>query len=660
MDRLQSDSELIASSGLFDRGWYTTTYPDVVALGLDPVEHFLRFGADLLRNPGSTFDTAFYLEQNPDVAAAGINPLVHYITFGIKEGRVCNRAAAVVAHTARPYKDFSGFLSHTLLSPVVNAPFVEEDKRCFAVMDNIARYLAVAAARAPAPPLVSVIMPVHNRADLVGEAIASVLAQEYAHFELIIVDDGSTDGTGALLATMADPRIVLLRNEHCSGSSHARNRGLQAARGSIFAYLDSDNQWDSRYLAAMAGAFLTVPSAQAAYSGQFLFRGQDTKPFAARFGSLNRALLQNRNYIDLNAFCHTRAAFEQAGGFDEVLCRYVDWDLIMRMAHAVEMISVPVLLSHYFYDKADNTVTNDPTFVEQHQLVRAGQLQRAAMRMLAARSASQASLRPVTIVIPSYQALADLRECIDSILALDAGSWITPIVVDNASAREVRDYLDALAAAGQIKLIKNEANVGFTFAVNQGIAHAAEGSDIVLLNNDAVLTPDAIVAMQQAAYSLPECAMVVPQQVLPPQTRTMVEHVPYANPEYACDVNLSVHHRNVINLPLFHKGEVVELSFAPFFCVYIKREILDRSLGLDAELGRHYRSDRIFCDYVRHVMGLRIYQLSSAVVHHKLQKSTACLQEAAPEGQFDDVFSNNRWNDRELREHGFRRPVWDQ
>ena len=142
------------------------------------------------------------------------------------------------------------------------------------------------------------------------------------------------------------------------------------------------------------------------------------------------------------------------------------------------------------------------------------------------------------------------------------------------------------------------------------------------MNNDAILTPNAVSAMHNAAYELSDCGIIVPQQILPGCTKTINEHVPFAYPQYECDVNLSAAHANIINVPVFHSGSVVELSFAPFFCVYIKREVLDKSVGLDPEYGRHYRSDRIFCNYIRHMMNLKIYYVEKAVVYHKLQKST--------------------------------------
>ncbi len=79
--------EQIAQSGLFDSSFYLESNPDVASAGLDPLVHYLTWGAAEGRNPSPLFDTSFYLESNPDVARAGVNPLVHYLTRGAAEGR---------------------------------------------------------------------------------------------------------------------------------------------------------------------------------------------------------------------------------------------------------------------------------------------------------------------------------------------------------------------------------------------------------------------------------------------------------------------------------------------------------------------------------------------------------------------------------------------
>ena len=556
----------------------------------------------------------------------------------------------------RSFTDFSGFLANSLISPFVYAPFREQDKRCFATMENLTRLLKGLSNDVDDNYKVSVVMPVKNRINTVKKAIDSVLLQEYGNFELIIVDDGSDDGTRELIDTMDDPRIRTIHNTNSKGVSSARNQGIKASEGKYIAYLDSDNVWDPRYLSAMVGAFIKLDDADAVYCGQLLFKGNKKHPFAVRFGSFNRSLLNNRNYIDLNALCHTREVYQRIGGFDESLVRLVDYDLIMRMSENVKIYSVPVLLSHYYFDNAPNTITNLPGYVEYLELVR----KKRYNRLNIGKSETEELEHGFSIIIPSYEAMEDIKECIESLLAHNTMKSMEIVVVDNSSGAELVDYLDKLESHGKIKLIKNDINYGFTYAINQGIEISNPDNDIIIMNNDAIVTASAINNMQIAAYKLKDCGVVVPQQVLPADTKTINAHVPFAYPQYECDVNLSAAHDNIVNVPSFHDGEVVELSFAPFFCAYIKREVYNNSVGLDAEYGRHYRSDRIFCNYLRHVMNLRIYYVADAVVYHKLQKSTDLLRSKPKKGSnFDYMFKKNQWDPKLASELGYQTPPWD-
>lgn len=87
---VKKQAELVRQSGMFNEGWYLKSYPDVAENGADPIEHYLKFGAEERRNPSPEFDTEWYLTNYPDVAQEGINPLVHYIKFGQNEGRAIN------------------------------------------------------------------------------------------------------------------------------------------------------------------------------------------------------------------------------------------------------------------------------------------------------------------------------------------------------------------------------------------------------------------------------------------------------------------------------------------------------------------------------------------------------------------------------------------
>src|SRR4051812_47638309 len=111
----------------------------------------------------------------------------------------------------------------------------------------------------PLVPQISVIMPVYNRAGTVRRAIDSVLAQEFHEFELIAVDDGSTDGTCAILEEIRDPRVRLIRMDKNSGSNAARNRGIRESRSSLIAFLDSDDEYLPEKLGAVVETFARCP-----------------------------------------------------------------------------------------------------------------------------------------------------------------------------------------------------------------------------------------------------------------------------------------------------------------------------------------------------------------------------------------------------------------
>ena len=120
------------------------------------------------------------------------------------------------------------------------------------------------------PGLVSVIIPCFNRADIVGETIGSVLAQSYAKFEVIVIDDGSTDNTREVVSTFADRRIRYFYKAN-GGLSAARNSGLDAARGEFIAFLDSDDVWHRWKLSAQLEIFARYPDVGLIWSDMSTF-----------------------------------------------------------------------------------------------------------------------------------------------------------------------------------------------------------------------------------------------------------------------------------------------------------------------------------------------------------------------------------------------------
>ncbi|OAI45771.1 hypothetical protein AYO44_12415 [Planctomycetaceae bacterium SCGC AG-212-F19] len=202
---------------------------------------------------------------------------------------------------------------------------------------------------APGAPRVSVIMPVWNRANFIGRAIQSVLAQTYPHWELLVIDDGSTDATGPVARGYQTDQRIIYRYQAHTGASAARNRALAESRGDIIAYLDSDNVWYPHYLAAVIDAFDSHPERSSVYTAQLMADRSAGHAFI-RAEPFSKARLRVESYFDLNVFAHRRSLFTARGGFDESLQRFLDWDLVQRYtsdsADAPPMV-LPVLGGRY-------------------------------------------------------------------------------------------------------------------------------------------------------------------------------------------------------------------------------------------------------------------------------------------------------------------------
>ncbi|MGL4636646.1 MAG: glycosyltransferase family 2 protein [Beijerinckiaceae bacterium] len=99
-------------------------------------------------------------------------------------------------------------------------------------------------------PLISVVIPLYNKADSVVRTLAGALAQSFQDIEVIVVDDGSTDGSGNLLRQFQDPRLIIFHQDN-AGVSAARNRAIMAARADWVAFLDADDDWDKDHLALL-------------------------------------------------------------------------------------------------------------------------------------------------------------------------------------------------------------------------------------------------------------------------------------------------------------------------------------------------------------------------------------------------------------------------
>ena len=212
-------------------------------------------------------------------------------------------------------------------------------------------------------PCFSIVMPTYNRAHCIERAIDSLLCQTYRNFELVVVDDASTDGTGDLLRRRYPGEISSGRIKYTlvekGGVSKARNAGLRVAGGEWIGYLDSDNEVVPTFLEAFARAIAAHPNVQNFYARLICRekRRRIGEPF-----DLSRLL--DANYIDLGVYVHHRSLIDELGGFDENMARLVDWELIARQckAHTPVFIDETVML---YNDSVDMPrITNTVGLVE--------------------------------------------------------------------------------------------------------------------------------------------------------------------------------------------------------------------------------------------------------------------------------------------------------
>jgi glycosyltransferase involved in cell wall biosynthesis len=204
----------------------------------------------------------------------------------------------------------------------------------------------LAQAAGDAVPVVSVVIPTHNGERTIGQTIESVLNQTLANFELIVVDDGSTDSTLAMLSQIADPRLKVLSHPN-EGVATSRNRGLAHASAEYVAFLDHDDLWTPDKLQAQYRALHENPRAAVAYSlvdcidesGRYLHPGSRV---TAQGDVYARLLLTDFLDTTSNPLIR-RDALETVGGFDQSFACADDWDLLLRLASRYPFVCVPMV-----------------------------------------------------------------------------------------------------------------------------------------------------------------------------------------------------------------------------------------------------------------------------------------------------------------------------
>ena len=200
---------------------------------------------------------------------------------------------------------------------------------------------------------VSVIMRTYNRAYCIGEALDSVLRQTYRNFEVVVVDDGSTDNTQEIVSSFQNDNIRYIRHDHNRGVSVAGNTGIKAATGDAIAHLDSDDLWKPEMLNSLVNFFNRHPEVGAVFCGVQLIRnGEPPSSIASLMEAFPKLLalhtqlksddivFSNREmYLCLleevpikpSAALIRRSVVDHIGGYNESMVSGEDWELYLRI-----------------------------------------------------------------------------------------------------------------------------------------------------------------------------------------------------------------------------------------------------------------------------------------------------------------------------------------
>jgi GT2 family glycosyltransferase/glycosyltransferase involved in cell wall biosynthesis len=391
---------------LFDSDWYLAANPDVAAAGMNPLVHYARSGAAEGRAPHPLFDTVWYLKMNPDVAASGINPLAHYLSSGASEGRAPDAVLDSALVDAK-------LLFREQALRELSAFFEQGDRLCLPAADD---------------PVVSILVVLFNEAELTLRCLRSLIDTVDVPAEVIIVDNASSDATWRLLDRLDGARVI--RNNEDRHFLRAVNQGSGEARGSALLLLNNDAKLMPGALQAAletlhsatnigaVGGKLILPDGRLQEAGNIIWsdgtcagygRGQDPNAPEYQFQ-------RDVDYCSGAFLLIRRDLFEKLGRLDDGFAPayYEETDFCMRLRQAGYRIVYDPRVEVMHFEFATSSFNqagalmqrNHKLFFERHQQVLAENHLPPNRSMLSARISNRRQPRLLLIddqvPFPSY------------------------------------------------------------------------------------------------------------------------------------------------------------------------------------------------------------------------------------------------------------------
>jgi len=483
--------KIIKNSNLFDIKYYLFTYPDIRENDMDPIWHYIKFGADEGRNPSANFDTKYYVNKYCDIKKSHINPLAHYILYGKKEGRMIKKVikelqASGLKNTIKKINQKILSKKYTYIKPKINKTILKE------IIDFKMK------------PLISILMPVYNvDAKWLDLAIQSIQKQWYDNWELCIVDDRSTKkDTIDYLKSLQDPKIKIKFLKKNGNISVASNEALELAQGEYIALMDNDDE-------ITPDALYEVVKAINNKKAEFIYSDEDKLEMDGSYANPHfKPDFASDMFLSQNYISHLgvikKSLIDKVGGFTVGLEGAQDYDLYLKVfEHTDKIYHIQKVLYHW--RKVSGSTAAE--FSDKSYAQEAGRkaienaMKRRKIDAIAKNGKYPGTYKVeypirnnplVSIIIPFKDKPELLTMCVESIIEKTSYKNFEVIGISNNS--EEKSTFDEMKRLGDLdKRIKfYEYNVPFNYSDinNYAIKTYAIGEHIILLNNDIeIITP---------------------------------------------------------------------------------------------------------------------------------------------------------------------------
>jgi len=489
----------IKKSGLFDSKYYLFTYEDVRSHDIDPIKHYIHFGAKEGRNPCRNFDTNFYLETYRDVKKSNLNPFVHYILFGKNENRKTVRTSI---------KTFMKSDDQTFKSSIQKLERYDSWKNVNDISENRKNLISTLLNNIEYHPKISIIMPVYNPVfKFLEQAVESVEDQLYDKWEICIVDDCSSNKYVKTYLESLQKRyqnITCIFNSSNQHISNATNVAVSIAKGDFLVFLDQDDLLTEDALAEIVLHINKYPSVDLLYSDDDKI-DIDNNRFDPQFKpDWSPEYLLSFMYCG-HVKCVRTSLYRSIGGFRQGFEGSQDYDFFLRASEkARDIVHIPRILYHWRVLPGSTAAGGENKSYSfqaginalKETLTRRGVIGSVYHPDWALKNGNGIYAidfpdtgKSVSIIIPTKNGFHLLKQCIDSLSKTTYKNYHIYIIDNESDDPQTIDYLNSLKHCTILKIKNPNGEFSFSYINNQAVNLVKEELVLFLNNDIEVINP---------------------------------------------------------------------------------------------------------------------------------------------------------------------------